>query len=85
MTFVDNSLSSWFSLVFAIVVCHMARHAGVEVIEMKPSDYQIQNDFKQKKSRVCRSKAATTFRPDQAGEPNRIHRHNTNTSTPVYP
>jgi hypothetical protein len=45
MTFVDNSLSSWFSLVFAIVVCHMARHAGVEVIEMKPSDYQIQNDL----------------------------------------
>lgn len=44
LMFVTSLFWTVFSLVFAIVVRRMARHSGVEVIEVGPSDYQIQND-----------------------------------------
>jgi phosphate/sulfate permease len=44
LMFMTSLFWTIFSLVFAIVVRRMARHSGVEVIEVGPSDYKIQND-----------------------------------------
>jgi hypothetical protein len=52
LMFMTSLFWTVFSLVFAIVVRRMARHAGVEVIEVVPSDYQIQNDSDEEKPGV---------------------------------
>ncbi len=52
LMFMTSLFWTMFSLVFAFVVRRMARHAGVEVIEVGPSDYQIQNDFDEEKPGV---------------------------------
>jgi hypothetical protein len=52
LMFMTSLFWTIFSLVFAIVLRRMARHSGVEVIEVGPSDYQIQNDDDKEKTGV---------------------------------
>lgn len=52
LMFMTSLFWTIFSLVFAIVIRRMARHSGVEVIEVGPSDYQIQSDYDKEKPGV---------------------------------